>query len=116
MGARPASFRIGSQLPQAIEGVLYARQGELVSVFLEVPIAQPTDGGQVLRFPVGVIAIEVIGGQDMAAYFEAFGPPAMFAAMPGADFGEFGHFLTVVQPFSVAVSGLEVAVQFLLGG
>ena len=88
----------------------------MVRVFLQVPTAQPTDGGQVFRFPVGVIAIQVIDGQNVAAYLEAFGPPAMFAAMPGADFGKFGHFLTVVQPFSLAVSGLEVTVQFLLGG
>jgi len=40
----------------------------------------------------------------------------MVTAMAGTDFGEFGHFLTMVQPFSVAVSGLEVTVQFLLGG
>jgi hypothetical protein len=111
--AHLCSFREG-QLPsqsfQAVERVLHARQGKLVTMFLQIPITEPADGGQVLRFPVGVIAIEVIDGQNMAAYFEAFGPPAILTAIASTDFGKPGHFLTVVQPFSLAVSGLEITV------
>jgi hypothetical protein len=85
-------------------------------VFLQIPVAEPTNGGQVLRFPIGLVPIQVVDGQDVAAYLEAFGASAMFTAMPGADFGEFGHFLTLIQPFFVAVSGLEVMVYFFPGG
>ena len=80
-----------TRIEVTVQGMVYARQGKLIRVFLQVPIAQPTDG-QVLRFPVGVIAIQVTDGQNMAAYPEAFGPPAMLTAMPSTDFGKFPHF------------------------
>ena len=82
----------------------------MVTMFLQIPITEPTDGGQVLRFPVGVIAIQMIGSQNMQPHVGIFRPPAILTPIVGTYFGKFGHFLTVIQPFSLAVSGLEVTV------
>jgi len=88
----------------------------VAEVFLQRPITGPTDGHQVLRFPIGLITVQMTDGQNLAAHLGTLGLAAMLAAMPGADSGKFGHFLTLIQPFCLAVSGLEVTVYFLLGG
>jgi len=96
--------------------MVHARQGKLVTLFLQVPVAQPANGGQVLRLAVRVIAVQMVDGQDMAAYLEAFGPPAMLTAMPSTDFDKLEHSLKKVQPSFATVPGLEVAVYLILGG
>jgi hypothetical protein len=114
MGARPASFGIRSQLSQAVEGVLDARQRKLMTVFLQIPIAQPTDGGQVLGFPIGIIAIQMVGSQDMQPYVGIFRPPAILTPIVGTYFGKLGHLAKEIDPS--LMPGLEKTVYRFFGG
>jgi len=97
-----------------VEGVLDARQRKLMTVFLQIPITQPTNRRQVLRFPVGIIAIQMVGLQNMQRYVGILRPPAILTAIVGTCFGKLGHFVKGIQPSFM--SGLEKTVYFLLGG
>jgi hypothetical protein len=115
--AHLCSFREGqlpSKLSQAIERVLYARQGKLVTMFLQIPIAPPTDRHQVLRFPVPIIAIQIIDRQSMASHAGIFRPPAIFTPIVGTYFGKFGHSAKEIDPS--LMPGLEKTVYLFLGG
>jgi hypothetical protein len=57
--------------------MLHTRQGKLVAVLLQIPITQPTNRCQVLRLPMAIIPIQMIDGQNMAAYLKALGPSAI---------------------------------------
>jgi hypothetical protein len=94
--------------------MLYARQRKLLTVFVQIPIAAPTNGRQVLRFPIPIIPIQIIDCQAMASHAGIFGPPAIFTAIVSTCFGKLGHPLEQIQPF--LIPGFEEMVYFLLGG
>ncbi len=115
--AHLCSFREGqlsSQSSQAIERVLYARQGKLKTVFLQIPIAPPTNRRQVLRLPIPIITIQIIHGQTIAPPVGIFRPRAIFTPILSTHFCKFGHPLKQIQPS--LIPRLEETVYLLLGG
>jgi hypothetical protein len=94
--------------------MLQARQRKLLTVFVQIPIAPPTNGCQVLRFPIPIITIQIIDCQAMASHAGIFGPPAIFTPILSTCFGKLDHPLEQIQPF--LVPGFEETVYFLLGG
>jgi hypothetical protein len=93
--------------------MLQARQRKLLTVFLQIPITEPTNGHQVFGFPI-LIPIQVIGPQNMQARVGIFRPPAILTAIVGAYFGKPGHSAKEIDPS--LMPGLEKAVHLFLGG
>ena len=94
--------------------MLYARQRKLMTMFLQIPIAPPTNRHQVLRFPIPIITIQIIHRQTMASHAGIFRPPAIFTPILGTHFGESGHPLKQIQPS--LIPHLEEMVYLPLGG
>jgi hypothetical protein len=93
--------------------MLYARQRKLITMFLQIPIAPPTNRTQILRFPVPIITIQIIHRQTMASHAGIFRPPAIFTPVLSSYFGELGHPLKQIQPS--LIPRLEEMVYRLLG-
>jgi hypothetical protein len=94
--------------------MLHPRQGQLITMFLQIPITQPTDSRQVLGFPIGIIAIQMVGPQNMQPYVGIFRSPAILTPILGAYFGKLGHSPKEIDPS--LMSGLEKTVYLFLSG
>jgi hypothetical protein len=115
--AHLCSFREGqlpSQSSQAVEGVLDARQRKLMTVFLQIPITQPTNRRQVLGFPIPIVTIQIIHRQTMQPHVGTFRPPAILTPILSTYFGKLDHSLKEIHPS--LVPGLEKTVYLLPGG
>jgi hypothetical protein len=66
--------------------------------FLQIPIARPTGGGQVLRFPIGIIVIQMVRPQNMQPYVGIFRPPAILTPIVGTYFGKLCHLAKEIDP------------------
>jgi len=93
--------------------MLYARQRKLKTMFLQIPIAPPTNRCQVLRFPIPIITIQIIHRQTIAPHVGIFRPPAIFTPILSTYFCKFGHPLKQIQPS--LIPRLEEMVYLLLG-
>ena len=107
------AYNLPSQSSQAIERMLHPRQGKLITMSLQIPITEPTDDRQVLRFPIGFIPIQVIDRQSMQSHGDIFRSPAILTPIFSTDLGKPGHSTRGIQPF--LMPGLEETVYLLLG-
>ena len=82
-------------------------------MFLQIPIAPPTNRCQVLRFPIPIITIQIIHRQTIAPHVGIFRPPAIFTPILSTYFCKFGHPLKQIQPS--LIPRLEEMVYLLFG-
>jgi hypothetical protein len=85
-----------------------------MTVFLQIPIARPTGGGQVLRFSIGIIVIQMVRPQNMQSYVGIFRPPAILTPIVGTYFGKLCHLAKEIDPS--LIPGLEKTVYLFPGG
>jgi hypothetical protein len=115
--AHLCSFQEGqllSQSSQALKRMLHPRQRKLIFMLLQIPITQPTNRRQVLRFPIPIITIQMIRPQNMQPHPGILRPPAILTPILGTYFGKPGHSAKEIHPS--LMPGLEKTVYLFLGG